>query len=105
MVSTSKLVKGIDFGSAKEYEPVEEFIKSENSDNSRDDFKPIESVPMQYILKVEENEEDTDKLYTLSIESKLTQVMKRNKSMTAMSNKSKEIYADLWGPNNSLFQS
>lgn len=46
-----------------------------------------------------------DKLCTPYIRNKSTRVVKRNKSMTATSNKLEEIHANLWGPHDLPSQS
>lgn len=46
-----------------------------------------------------------DKIYALCIKSKSAKVVKRDKYMTPMMFKFKEVYIDLWGSYDPLFQS
>lgn len=46
-----------------------------------------------------------EKLCTTCVRSKSTQVVERDQSITPMTNKLEEVYADLLGPRNSPFQS
>lgn len=46
-----------------------------------------------------------NKLCTLYVGSKSTRVVKRNKSITATSNKLEEVHSDLWGPDDPSSQS
>lgn len=110
------MVDDINLGSEKEYNPAEVFVDLETSDadNFRDYFQSMTSLTQPHIepsfadhqVKAGVDEGDTlNKLYTLCIENKSTQVVRRDKSMTPITNKLEEVYADLWSPYNPSSQS
>lgn len=117
IVRAFKLVESIDLGPAKEYNPTKLFVDSEDSDNSGDNFQIEPTLAQQHILEEMnsgsvhqiklsiDNNNALDKLCTPCIRSKLTQVVRRNKSMTPKTNKLKEVHADLWGPHDPFSQS
>lgn len=106
MIKASKLTDGIDLDLAKEYNPAEVFVDSENSDadSSGDDSQPKHSVARQFKADTD-NINALDKLCAPCVGSKLTRVVRRNKSMTPTTSKLEEVHADLWGPHDSPSQS
>lgn len=118
IIRVSKLVKSIDLGYTKKYNLIEVFIDLEDSNNSRANFQvdptPIQQSILKKIIdsgsirqiKADINNNDAlDKLCTLCIGSKSTQIVQKNMSMTLITDKLEEVYADLWGLHNPLFQS
>ena len=109
VVRASKLVDGIQLGhdDDKEYNPAEVLIDSDDSDASdaSDSEEPLkmpsgmEAKPTTVVCQTKIEDPDIlDKLCTPCVGSKSTRVVRRNKSMTATSNKLEEVHADLWGP-------
>lgn len=116
IVRTAKLVDGINLNiEDKRYDPVKVTIDSDDSDISDLDANSdphINNLPntqpvleMAHATKANEDNNLVDKLYIPCVGSKLTQVVRRNKSMTPISSKLEEIYVDLWGPHNPPSQS
>ncbi len=118
IVRASKLIDGISLDqNDREYNLAEVFIDLDNSDAS--DCSDQEESPIQLLAESVaevtsratvqqtriEDLEDLDKLCTPCVRSKSTRVVRRNKSMTATTNKLKEIHADLWGSHDPLSQS
>lgn len=71
-------------------------------------LQPISKEPslITHQLKADTNDSNVlDKLCTLCIRSKLTRIVRRNKSMTPTTNKLEEVHADLWGLHNLSSQS
>lgn len=117
VIRASKLVEGIDLGLAKEYDPTEVFVDSEDSDNSGDNSRAEPSLAQQHTSEevdpgsahqIKSSIDDNnalDKLCTPCVGSKSTRVVKKNKSMTPTTSKFKEVHANLWGPHDPLVQS
>ena len=121
MIRVSKLVNGVNFGLAEEYNPAKIFVDSKNSDvEDFGDDSQLELVPTQPILQPILNKpslvtcqlkadiDDSnalDRLYTLCVRSKSTRIVRKNKSITPITNKLEEVHADLWGLHNLLSQS
>lgn len=117
VVRVSKLVESIDLGPAKEYDPTEVFVDSKDSDDSEDNSRAEPSLAQQHTLEEVDpgsahqikssidNNDALDKLCTPCVGSKSTRVVRRNKSMTPITSKLKEVHADLWGPHDPLCQS
>lgn len=106
MIKASKLTDGIDLDLAKEYNPAEVFVDSENSDadSSGDESQPKHSVARQFKADTD-NIDALDKLCAPCVGSKSTRVVRRNKSMTPTTSKLEEVHADLWGPHDPPSQS
>lgn len=65
-------------------------------------IKKIDSGSVYQIKSNINNNDGSDKLYTLYVRSKSTKVIKKNKSMTITTNKLKEIHANLGGTDDLL---
>ena len=117
IVRASKLVEGIDLGPAKEYDPREVFVDSEDSDDSEDDSRAEPFLAQQHTLEevdpgsahqikssIDDNDA-LDKLCTPCVGSKSTRVVRRNKSITPITSKLEEVHANLWGPHDPPSQS
>lgn len=100
----SKLLNGISLKQDdRKYNPAKVFIDLDNLDASDQEETPIQlsaksiaevtpkATVYQTMIKKLDN---LDMLCTCCIESKLTRVVRRNKSMTAMIKKLEEIHAD-----------
>ncbi len=116
VVRASKLIDGIDLGrdGNEGYDPAEVLIDSDNSDaSSASDFEEVPTMPSgaeatQAAIVSQAKTDDADildKLCTPCVGSKSTRVVRRDKSMTATSNKLEEVHADLWGPHDPPSQS
>ena len=103
------MVEGIDLGPAKEYDPTEVFVDSEDSDNSEDNSRAESTLAQQHTsdtsekvdpgsahqIKSSMDDNNTlDKLCTPCVGSKSTRVVRRNKSMTPTTSKLEEVHAD-----------
>ena len=110
VVRASKLVEGIDLSPAKEYDPTEVFVDSEDSDNSEDDSRAKPTLAQQYTSDTSEkvdpgfahqikssidDNNTLDKLCTPCVGSKSTRVVRRNKNMIPTTSKLEEVHADL----------
>lgn len=106
IVGASKLVDGIDLDMEnKQYNLVEILLNSDNSDNSNK-FKLDKAPPLNniYILSPEtaviqqttNNRNILNRLCIPYIRSKSSQIVKKDKSMTATTNKLEEVYVDIW---------
>lgn len=107
VVRASKLTNNINLDiKNKVYNPAEVLIESDESDVSDpSDFKepPDSLIIIHTILACPIRTKDTlDKLCGPCIKSKLTQVIRCNKSMTVTTNKLEELHANLWGSYNPL---
>lgn len=97
----------------KEYDLVEIIFDFNNSDVW--DCLDLKKTPIQLSAETPTKVKQTiillqikirnpyilDKLWAICIESKLTQIVRRKKSMMAITNKLEEIHADFWGLHNS----
>ena len=102
----SRLADGIDLDTEdKEYNPAEVLIESDESDVS--DLSDSEESPdVRTTLVCQTRAEDIlDKLCEPCVGSKSTRVVRRNKTMTATTDKLEEVHADLWGPHDPPSQS
>lgn len=103
----SKLVECINLGSIKEYDPIEVLVDLEDSENSgnKSQITPTSNLgsAQQFRADIIDDNNTLDKLCTPYVRSKLTQVVKRNKSMIPTTNKIEERHADLWGLYDPLF--
>lgn len=109
-VRAPKLIDGIQLGydDNEEYDPAEVLINSDDSDASDasdSEESPtmpsvMEATPTSVVCQTKIEDPDIlDKLCTPCVGSKATRIVRRNKSMTATSNKLEEMHADhLWGP-------
>ena len=117
VVRASKLVESIDLGPAKEYDPTEVFVDSEDSDDSGDNSRAESFLAQQHTLEevdpgsahqikssIDDNDA-LDKLCTPCVGSKSTRVVRRNKSITPITSKLEEVHANLWGPHDPPSQS
>lgn len=98
----AKLVDGISLEQEdKKYNPAEVFVDSNNSDASvssdekESPTQPSAETPIAVIYQTIENADGIDKLCTPCVGSRSTQVMRRNKSITTITNKLEEVHADL----------
>lgn len=112
VVRVAKLVNDISLEQEdKKYNPTEILIDSDNfktSVSSDEEISPIQSPAETLIAVIHQTIENTDtidKLCTPCIESKLIEVMRRNKSMTITINKLEKVHADLWRPHDLSLQS
>lgn len=99
VVRASRLTNGIDLDiENKEYNPIEVLIKSDESGIAN--LLDTEKLPGIYIAQVCQTraKDIFNKLYKSYVESKSTQVIRHNKSITAMTNKLEEVYTNLLGP-------
>ena len=109
VVRASKLTDRINLNTSNSaYDPAKVLINSDNSDASDSNSNNktpntnnfTASDPVQIIAICQqnnaENPDDLDELFTLCVRSKLTQVVRQNKSMTVITSKLEEVYADLW---------
>lgn len=89
---------------------MEVFIDSEDSDMSESETTdPQSSVdidpPPIIIASIRQDDNEMNKLCVPCVESKSTQVVRRNKTMTPTTKKLEKVHADLWGPHNPPSQS
>lgn len=102
VVRASKLTDGINLDNKnKEYNPVKIFIDS-NKSNVSD-----EKTPKHIVLVCQtrvKNVDTLDKLYQPCIESKVTGVVRHNKSMIVIKDKLEEVHTNLYGLHNLLLQ-
>lgn len=117
IVRVSKLVDGIDLDMKnKEYDPAEVLLDSDDLDDFNE-FNPNNnkappltntSVPSPKTAVIQQTTSDLnifDKLCMPYVGSKLSQIVQRDKSMTAITSKLEKMHADLWGLYRSASQS
>lgn len=118
VVNAFKLVDGIDLGLAKKYGLIEVFIDSDNLEDSGDNSRmrqtsgTEDSISQKVMdprstlqIRINDNNDTLNKLYTPCIGSKSTRSIQKNKNMTLSTSKLKKIYVNLWGPHDPLFKS
>lgn len=111
------MVNGIDLDRKnKEYDPAEVLLNSNNSDdfekfNFNNDEAPFftnTSVCSPKTVIIQQTTSDfniLDKLYMLCIGSKSSQIIRKDKSMTANTSKLEQMHTDLWEPHKPAFKS
>lgn len=103
ILRAAKLVDEMKLDVEKKYDPAEVLINSDNSNV----FESKETITTAVARQTTESDEldIMDKFYTPYIGSKLTQVVRQNKSITATTKKLEEVHINLWGSHNLLSQS
>lgn len=100
VINAFKLVDGIDI-KANEYDPTKVFIDSDTEDDDDTSGTPIVSgptAPPELAASASETNSVFDHICGPCVGSKSTRVVIRNKSMTPIRERLKEVHADLWGP-------
>lgn len=111
VIRASKLVEGINLAlTDKKYDPMEVLINSEDFDMFEDEITDSQSnvdinPPLIIVASAYQDDNEMDKLCAPYIESKSTQVMRQNKTITPTTEKLEKVHTDLWGPHNPLSQS
>lgn len=95
MVRASKLIININLIFVIKYNFAKVFVDSKNSNvnGSRDNSQTEHSAVYQFKVNIN-NTNALNKLYTLYIGNKLIQVIRKNKNITLVTNKLKEVYTD-----------
>lgn len=124
VIRTSKLVNSVDI-SLKEYDPtkvsIEKYdlskvvIDSNTSETSSNKYKPPTEITSRlggaaipdtnFAHQTRKDNDRVSKLCISYVSNKMTQVIRREKSMSPTTDKLEKVYVDLWGSQNPPSQS